>query len=95
MAITALNEMQIAEALNACPQWQLSDNQLCRQLVFRDFSEAFGFLSQIALIAERMNHHPEIRNCYREVELRLSTHDANGISERDFALAAAIDALLP
>ena len=94
MAIAALNETQIADALSAHPQWQLADGCLCRRWEFTDFSEAFGFLARVALAAERMNHHPEIRNCYREVELRLSTHEANGISERDFALAAAIDTLL-
>ncbi len=94
MAITPLNQTQIASALSEHPQWQLADNQLQRKLQFRDFSEAFGFLTRLALAAESMDHHPAISHCYRDVELRLSTHEAGGISKRDFALAAVVDTLL-
>jgi 4a-hydroxytetrahydrobiopterin dehydratase len=62
---------------------------------FGDFSEAWGFLSRIALRAEKMDHHPEIFNVYNRVEIILSTHDVDGLSERDIALAQAIDALAP
>jgi len=58
---------------------------------FADFSEAWGFLSRIALLAEKMDHHPEIFNVYNRVTLTLSTHDAGGLSDRDIALAGAID----
>ena len=94
MAIVPLNRAQIDSALSEHPKWQLSESQLCRRLQFANFSEAFGFLTRLALAAESMDHHPEISNCYRDVELRLSTHEAGGISERDFALASAVDALL-
>jgi 4a-hydroxytetrahydrobiopterin dehydratase len=62
---------------------------------FSDFSEAWGFLSRVALLAEKMDHHPEIFNVYNRVEIILSTHDADGLSERDIRLAAAIDEIAP
>ena len=62
---------------------------------FSTFSEAWAFLSRIALLAEKMDHHPEIFNVYNRVEIMLSTHDAGGLSERDIRLAQAIDELAP
>jgi 4a-hydroxytetrahydrobiopterin dehydratase len=63
-----------------------------RAFVFADFGQAFGFMTRVALLAERMDHHPEWCNVYNLVEITLSTHDADGLSERDIALAHAIDA---
>lgn len=62
---------------------------------FSDFSEAWGFLSRVALIAEKMDHHPEIFNVYNRVEIILATHDVEGLSERDIKEAAAIDEIAP
>jgi 4a-hydroxytetrahydrobiopterin dehydratase len=62
---------------------------------FSNFSEAWGFLSRVALLAEKMDHHPEIFNVYNRVELVLSTHDAGGLSLRDIALAEAVDEIAP
>jgi 4a-hydroxytetrahydrobiopterin dehydratase len=62
---------------------------------FSNFSEAWGFLSRIALVAEKMDHHPEIFNVYNRVEIILSTHDVSGVSEKDVRLASAIDELAP
>jgi 4a-hydroxytetrahydrobiopterin dehydratase len=62
---------------------------------FSDFSEAWGFLSRVALIAEKMDHHPEIFNVYNRVEIVLSTHDVEGLSERDIKEAQAIDEIAP
>jgi 4a-hydroxytetrahydrobiopterin dehydratase len=62
---------------------------------FGNFSEAWGFLSRIALLAEKMDHHPEVFNVYNRVEIVLATHDVEGLSERDIRLAAAIDEIAP
>jgi 4a-hydroxytetrahydrobiopterin dehydratase len=65
-----------------------------REFRFRDFSEAFGFMSRVALLAEKQDHHPEWFNVWNRVEITLSTHDAGGLSRRDIKLAQAIDGLL-
>jgi len=94
MAIPQLSAAEIQKRLQALPQWQLRDGKLYRRLQFKNFVEAFGFMSSVALLAEKADHHPEWFNVYHTVEIYLTTHDAGGISERDFALATAIDALL-
>jgi 4a-hydroxytetrahydrobiopterin dehydratase len=93
MAITQSTEAEIGAALAQLPGWQLRDGKLYRRFQFRDFVEAFGFMSRAALIAEKSDHHPEWFNVYHTVEVWLTTHDAGGISARDFALAAAMSAL--
>ncbi|TPG48396.1 4a-hydroxytetrahydrobiopterin dehydratase [Roseomonas nepalensis] len=79
------------------PHWSLAAGRdaLCRRFQFRDFTEAFGFMARVALLAEKQDHHPEWSNVWNRVEIALTTHDAGGLSERDIALAAAVDALLP
>ena len=62
---------------------------------FKDFIEAFGFMSQSALIAEKMDHHPEWANVYNKVEVTLTTHSAGGVTEKDIILAKAMDRLIP
>ncbi|MGF7214076.1 4a-hydroxytetrahydrobiopterin dehydratase [Spirosoma lacussanchae] len=75
--------------------WTEADNQLTRNFTFADFSEAFAFMTRVALLAETMNHHPWWSNVYNQVTIRLSTHDAgNTVTDKDHQLAAAIDALL-
>jgi 4a-hydroxytetrahydrobiopterin dehydratase len=64
---------------------------ITRKFVFRDFSEAFGFMTRAALVAEKMDHHPEWFNVYKTVEVTLSTHDASGVTELDVQLASAMD----
>lgn len=64
---------------------------ITRTFTFRDFNEAFGFMTRAALVAEKSDHHPEWRNVYKTVEVVLSTHDADGITARDIALAEAMD----
>jgi 4a-hydroxytetrahydrobiopterin dehydratase len=67
---------------------------ITRKFVFKDFSEAFGFMARTALVAEKLDHHPEWSNVYNKVEIVLSTHDAGGLSDKDVALAKFIDSLL-
>lgn len=72
--------------------WNEENNTLVRHFTFNDFSEAFAFMTRVALVAEKMNHHPLWTNVYNRVEIRLSTHDAgNTITDKDRKLAAAID----
>jgi len=64
---------------------------ITRKFVFKDFNEAFGFMTRVALVAEKMDHHPEWSNVYRTVEVVLSTHDAGGLTDKDVTLAKAMD----
>jgi 4a-hydroxytetrahydrobiopterin dehydratase len=75
--------------------WKEENNQLVRTFQFKDFSQAFGFMAQVALAAEKMDHHPHWSNVYNRVAIQLSTHDAgNVVTEKDRQLAAAIDKLV-
>ena len=74
--------------------WHLDDGKLHRVFLFPDFVEAFGFMTRAAIHAEKMNHHPEWSNVYRKVEVFLVTHEADGITQRDFELAAIMDSLV-
>lgn len=85
------------EALPALlPGWSAAPGRdaLRREFRFRDFSEAFAFMTRVALLAEAQDHHPEWSNLWNRVEIALTTHDAGGLSERDIRMATAIDALL-
>ena len=75
------------------PQWQVEGDRLRRQWQFRDFSEAFAFMTRVALLAEAMQHHPNWSNVYNQVTIELTTHDLKGLSDLDAELAQAIDAL--
>ncbi len=90
-----LPDAEIAKRLAVLPGWSLADGKLRRELSFRDFSEAFGFMARAALVAEKMDHHPDWSNVWNRVTVELSTHDAGGITELDFALAEAMNRLLP
>lgn len=75
--------------------WQEQNNKLYRKITFKNFSEAFGFMTRVALAAEKMDHHPEWKNVYNTVEMWLSTHDAGDrVTEKDKRLAEKIDAIL-
>jgi 4a-hydroxytetrahydrobiopterin dehydratase len=87
-------ESEVAQWLERVPDWQRVGNEIERTFRFRDFREAIAFVVQVALLAERMDHHPDIEIRYRQVTLRLSTHSAGGLTERDFHLAQQIDTAL-
>jgi len=75
--------------------WEEKDNKLSRTFQFKDFTEAFGFMTKVAIIAEKMDHHPNWSNVYNQVTIQLSTHDAgNVVTEKDHNLAKAIDELV-
>jgi 4a-hydroxytetrahydrobiopterin dehydratase len=91
--VTRLEESEIRRRLAETPGWQLEEGNLVRELRFANFVDAFGFMTSVALVAERMNHHPDWSNVYNTVRIRLSTHDAGGITDKDFALASAVSDL--
>jgi len=84
---------EISQHLKEVPDWVQKDNYINRSFQFKNIVQAFGFMSQVALLAERADHHPEWNNVYSRVDIRLSTHDAGGLTEKDFSLAREIDAL--
>jgi len=82
-------------ALGEIPDWTEVQGRdaIGKTFVFKDFNEAFGFMTRAALVAEKMDHHPEWRNVYKTVEVVLSTHDAGGVTKLDIALAKAMNAI--
>ena len=93
MNIEKLSPAIIQQKLTELDEWSLNQRKLYRLFVFENFIEAFGFMSQVALMAETLGHHPEWYNVYNRVEIYLTTHDAGGISELDFTLASRIDGI--
>ena len=96
MSIARLRDDECAALLAAHPQWSPARDgrAIERRFTFGDFSEAWGFMNRVALLAEAQDHHPEWFNVYNQVEITLTTHDAGGLSARDARMAKAIDALL-
>jgi len=90
-----LSEAEVRERLARVPGWSLAAGKLRRAIAFQDFVEAFGFMARVALLAERMNHHPDWSNSWNKVVIDLVSHDVKGLSARDFDLAAAIDRIRP
>lgn len=89
-----LNPASLAEGLAALPGWRLSAGRLCRELRFPSFKAAMAFMASGAEVAEALGHHPDWCNSYREVTVRLCTHDAGGLTAKDLALAAGLSALV-
>lgn len=94
MAHEKLSNEAVRNELQHVPGWELKDGKLHRELKFKNFVEAFGFMSSLALTAESMNHHPEWLNVFNKVVIDLQTHDVGGISQKDFKLAKAANDLL-
>lgn len=95
MAVEKLSEDDLVTWLAALPGWQLARGgaAIARTFTFADFSEAFAFMTRVALLAEQQDHHPEWSNVYNRVTIELTTHDADGLSHRDMRLAKAIGKL--
>lgn len=88
-----LSRSEITEALAGLPGWSLAEGReaIVRRFVFADFNAAFGFMARVALVAEKLDHHPEWSNVYRTVDVTLSTHDAGGLTDLDITLARAMN----
>ena len=91
--IDRLDDASVSSRMKQLEGWSIDDGRLHRKFEFEDFVRAFGFMSSVALVAERINHHPDWSNSYKTVDIHLSSHDVGGLSERDFELAAHIDAI--
>lgn len=91
-----MTKIAVADALVSLDGWSAVDGReaISKAFQFKNFIEAFGWMTQAAIIAEKMNHHPEWSNVYRTVEVTLTTHDAGGVTELDVKLAKAMDALV-
>jgi 4a-hydroxytetrahydrobiopterin dehydratase len=88
-----LTDVEIAKRLEDLTGWLVRKGKLHKKFRFEDFAEAFGFMAACAVVAQGMNHHPEWSNAYNVVDVELTTHDADGISDLDFKLAQRMDAL--
>ncbi len=87
----------VTRRLGPSSQWTITDNRgglLSREFRFKDFREAFGFMTQVAMLAEKLDHHPEWSNVYNKVDITLTTHDVGGISDRDIKMSEMIDQLI-
>jgi 4a-hydroxytetrahydrobiopterin dehydratase len=91
---TPLTEDAIVEQLLGLPRWERRGRSLHRELSFRDFTEAWGFMTMVALVAERLNHHPDWSNSWNKVVIDITNHQAGGLTELDFEFAVAIDKAL-
>jgi 4a-hydroxytetrahydrobiopterin dehydratase len=94
--IAQLNAEERAAALDQLGEWDYDDarDAISRQFLFADFSEAFAFMTRVAMLAEVQDHHPEWSNVWNRVDVVLTTHDAGGLSARDVKMARAIDGLV-
>jgi 4a-hydroxytetrahydrobiopterin dehydratase len=90
-----LSEQARKQALGKLKGWSEVEGRdaIARSFIFKDFNEAFGFMTRVALVAEKSAHHPEWRNVYKTVDVVLTTHDAGGVTDKDIALAEAMNAI--
>ena len=93
--VEKLSDTDIHARLRDLPGWSFQEGKLTREFHFANFVDAFGFMTRTAMVAEKANHHPEWFNVYNKVKVQLTTHEAKGITERDFSLAATMDELAP
>lgn len=95
MTVEPLNDEDRAAALDVLDEWDYDESRdaITRRFTFADFSEAFAFMTRVALLAEKADHHPEWSNVWNRVDIALTTHDAGGLSHKDVAMAEAIEAL--
>jgi 4a-hydroxytetrahydrobiopterin dehydratase len=96
MTIPKLTEAEVTALLAEHPEWALREDgkALVRSFKFKDFNAAFGFMTRVALYADKHDHHPEWFNVYNRIDMTLTTHDADGLSARDAAMARAIEGMV-
>jgi 4a-hydroxytetrahydrobiopterin dehydratase len=97
MSIARLQSSELDAACASCPEWQYDSaagGSLSRSWHFKDFSEAFAFMTRVALLSEKANHHPEWSNVYNKVSIKLCTHSEKALTDKDIELATKIDALI-
>ncbi len=95
MKVPLLSKQEVLNSLAKVPGWIILSDKLHREFQFADFSEAFAFMTRVALVAEAMNHHPDWSNVWNRVTIDLNTHAVGGITHLDFELAAKVDKLAP
>jgi 4a-hydroxytetrahydrobiopterin dehydratase len=91
MTIPTEPQEKVADFIAKYSEWSIENNKLHREFIFANFVEAFDFMSKVAILAEKANHHPEWFNVYAKVVVELTTHEAGGITQRDFSLAKQIE----
>ena len=87
------NVIEATPMLSNLNDWQFDSDGIEKKFQFKNFTEALGFIVKVGVISEKMNHHPELFNVYNKVNIRLTTHDAGGVTDKDFKLASEIDSL--
>ena len=92
--VSLLEKSQLNYFIESHPSWIVNNQTLKKKFQFNNFIEAFGFMSKVALLSERMDHHPNWNNTYNNVTIELTTHDSGGITNNDIELAKAIDKLI-
>ena len=88
------NKEEAAPLLLNLNDWQFNSDGIEKKFQFKNFTEALGFIVKVGVVSEKMNHHPELFNVYNKVNIRLTTHDASGVTDKDIKLASEIDILL-
>ena len=88
------NKEEVAPLLLNLNDWQFNSEGIEKKFQFKNFTEALGFIVKVGVVSEKMNHHPELFNVYNKVNIRLTTHDAGGVTDKDIKLASEIEAFL-
>ena len=92
--ISLINQTQLNNFINKNPSWIVDNKTIKKEFKFENFIDAFGFMSKVAILSEKMNHHPNWQNTYNKVIIELTTHDKGGITTKDTKLAESIDKLI-
>lgn len=89
-----LDDQEIKNKLTSFPNWKHEENCIVRELTFKNFSENFAFMTRVAMLAETLNHHPDWNGGYKNLTIKLSTHDAGGVSDKDFEFVEKMEKML-